>query len=173
MLEALYEGGEPDAAVALMTSTTNRSWTNMIRVGSTMTTEAWDLTYKPNLDWNHAWGAAPANIVARYLIGVQPAAPGFAVTAIHPQLGATRQAEAVIPTIRGPIHVALTGGTGQPFTMSFSIPANMIANVAVPAPAGIPCHAVLDGVAAPTLTSRGGAFWVDGIGSAAHVLSCP
>ena len=29
----------------------------MIRVGSTITLEAWDNKFKPNQDWNHAWGA--------------------------------------------------------------------------------------------------------------------
>ena len=32
-----------------------------------MTLEAWDLKYKPNADWNHARGTAPANIIARYM----------------------------------------------------------------------------------------------------------
>jgi len=31
---------------------------NMIKNGSTIAMEAWDMKYKPNSDWNHAWGAA-------------------------------------------------------------------------------------------------------------------
>ena len=27
--------------------------------------------------WNHAWGAAPANIIPRYLVGVRPLTAGF------------------------------------------------------------------------------------------------
>lgn len=45
-----------------------RSWWNMIRSGSTMTMEAWDMKYKPNSDWNHAWGAAPANMECDFVI---------------------------------------------------------------------------------------------------------
>ena len=37
----------------------------MLRIGSTITTEAWANIYKPNHDWNHAWGAAAANIIVR------------------------------------------------------------------------------------------------------------
>jgi alpha-L-rhamnosidase len=172
LLEALYLAGEPDAALALLTSTTDRSWTNMTRVGSTLTLEAWDAKYKPNLDWNHAWGAAPANIVARYLVGVLPAAPGFAVAAIRPQLGSLSQVDALVPTIRGPIHVAVTGGATRPFTMNVEIPPNMTANVAVPAPGGVPCHALLDGSAAQ-FTPRDGSFWIDGVGSGLHQIGCP
>ena len=36
----------------------------------TLTTEAWDGIYKPNLDWNHAWGAAAGNLIVRRLLGV-------------------------------------------------------------------------------------------------------
>jgi alpha-L-rhamnosidase len=54
LLEALYEMGEADAAVSLMTASTLASWTNMMKVGSTMTMEAWDVSIKSNLDWNHS-----------------------------------------------------------------------------------------------------------------------
>lgn len=54
LLEALYEGGRPEVALGLMTSKDLRSWYNMLRVGSTITLEAWDNKFKPNQDWNHA-----------------------------------------------------------------------------------------------------------------------
>ena len=53
LLEGLYQANQPDLALALLTSTTDRSWDNVIEVGSKMTLEAWDAKYKPNLDWNH------------------------------------------------------------------------------------------------------------------------
>ncbi len=28
----------------------------MVDTGATITWEAWDQKYKPNQDWNHAWG---------------------------------------------------------------------------------------------------------------------
>ncbi len=72
LLEALYDYGFGDYALELMTATTQRSWYNMIRSGSTITLEAWDKVYKPNLDLNHAWGAAPGNIMVRKLMGIEP-----------------------------------------------------------------------------------------------------
>src|SRR5581483_10293173 len=102
LLEALFARQEADAALALMTASTLRSWNNMIAAGATMTMEAWDVSLKSNLDWNHAWGAAPANIVGRAVLGVTPASPGFAVASIHPQLGSLlTHADGVVPTIRG------------------------------------------------------------------------
>ena len=44
-----------------------RSWLGMMKQGSTITLEAWNMKDKPNLDWNHAWGAAPANLIPRFL----------------------------------------------------------------------------------------------------------
>ncbi|HSV99199.1 MAG TPA: trehalase family glycosidase [Sedimentisphaerales bacterium] len=61
LLEALYEADEGDFALRLMTDrSSDRSWPHMIyNVGTTITLEAWDNKYKPNQDWNHAWGAVP------------------------------------------------------------------------------------------------------------------
>jgi hypothetical protein len=60
LLEGLYNSNEAQYALDLITETENdRSWWNMIQVGATMTLEAWDVKYKPNSDWNHAWGTAP------------------------------------------------------------------------------------------------------------------
>ena len=64
LLEGLFEHGGSKHANELMASKAERSWYNMIRFGSTITMEAWDKRYKPNLDLNHAWGAAPANILS-------------------------------------------------------------------------------------------------------------
>src|SRR5664280_366879 len=86
LLEALYKAGEDRYALGLLTAVNDRSWWNMIRSGSTITMEAWDMKYKPNSDWNHAWGAAPANIITRYMWGIQPVEPGFTKAVIKPQL---------------------------------------------------------------------------------------
>jgi hypothetical protein len=109
LLDALYKNGAADHALSLMTSTSDRSWWHMIhRVGSTMTLEAWDAKYKPNLDWNHAWGTAPSNIIIRRLMGVRPATPGFQKAIIQPQIGSLEWAKAKVPTAHGPIEVEVT-----------------------------------------------------------------
>jgi len=103
LLEGLYLAGEEEYALGLMTSTSDRSWWNMIRSGSTITMEAWDLKYKPNLDWNHAWGAAPANIISRYMWGIRPAAPGYRQVEIRPQLSELKSSRIKAPTPEGPV----------------------------------------------------------------------
>ncbi len=103
LLEALFNIGESEYAISLMNSNSKRSWMNMINVGSTMTTEAWDEYYKPNLTWNHAWGSAPANIIPRKLVGIEPIEPGFSKFRIVPQPGELTDIELKLPTIRGSI----------------------------------------------------------------------
>jgi hypothetical protein len=107
LLESLYMNNEAECALGLMTSKCDRSWWNMINIGSTMTLEAWDLKYKGNLDWNHAWGAAPANIIPRFILGVRPLKPGFKEILIKPQLGKLEYISGIVPTIRGSIAVSL------------------------------------------------------------------
>lgn len=106
LLDALYEAGEQDYALSLLTATTERSWYHMIRLGSSVTLEAWDKAYKPNLDWNHAWGAAPANIIVRRLMGVTPLTPGADTIRIQPQVSSLRFARLRTRTIKGEVAVA-------------------------------------------------------------------
>ncbi|WP_218921504.1 alpha-L-rhamnosidase C-terminal domain-containing protein [Haliscomenobacter hydrossis] len=105
LLEALYDHGFGDYALELMTATTQRSWYNMIRSGSTITLEAWDKVYKPNLDLNHAWGAAPGNIMVRKLMGIEPLSPGFDTFQIKPQVGKLTDVQLKTPTIKGIVSV--------------------------------------------------------------------
>jgi hypothetical protein len=124
LLEGLYKAGESDYAMSLMTATHDRSWWNMIRSGSTMTMEAWDMKYKPNSDWNHAWGAAPANIIPGYMWGIRPVKPGYSKAVIKPQLSNLAYSQISVPTIRGNI-VAEFKNSGKSKEYLIIIPANM------------------------------------------------
>ena len=128
LLDALYPVGEAQYALDLMTSDSQRSWLNMMRVGSTMTTEAWDEYYKPNLTWNHAWGSAPANIVARQLFGIQPLEPGFRTFKIQPQPANLQWAKIRVPTIRGTVVCDYRTDQDRR-TLRVTIPANTIAQI--------------------------------------------
>jgi alpha-L-rhamnosidase len=124
LLEALYKAGEEEYALNLLTSSNDRSWYNMIRSGATITMEAWDMKYKPNSDWNHAWGAAPANIIPGLLWGIAPAEPGFAKAVIKPQLGSLKYSKITVPTIRGSISAEFKL-TDNARVFLITIPANM------------------------------------------------
>lgn len=131
LLDALYDNDQGGYALTLLDATTQRSWYNMIRSGSTITMEAWDKVYKPNLDWNHAWGAAPANIIVRKLMGIEPLTPGFETFQIKPQIGNLSFATLKTPTIKGEIFVSYKKN-GSSETMDVIIPGGVSANIYVP-----------------------------------------
>lgn len=140
LLEALFEAGEADPAIRLMADndpTYKRHWWNMLVEGSTVTLEAWDNDFKSNLDWNHAWGAAPGNIIPRHVLGLKPLTPGHELVEIKPQLGTgfgtngLTSASSTIPTIRGPVSLSAENATNN-FKLLVTLPGNMTANVVLP-----------------------------------------
>ncbi|MDR1818608.1 MAG: family 78 glycoside hydrolase catalytic domain [Puniceicoccales bacterium] len=134
LFEALYNSGEKEDAehaLKLLTSTGIRSWHNMLRAGSTIAMEAWDNKFKPNQDWNHAWGAAPANIIMRKLVGVEPLSPGFEKILIRPQTGSLRSVDATVPTPRGSVKVSVRND-GVTYRLTVEIPPNTEAYVQLP-----------------------------------------
>ena len=131
LLQGLYDAGAADYALSLLTATNDRSWFHMIEAVSTITMEAWDNKYKENQDWNHAWGAAPANVIPRLLMGIQPLNPGFSRIRIRPQIGSLENAFVVTPTIRGSIKLNISRKKST-WSADVTIPANTTAEFYVP-----------------------------------------
>jgi hypothetical protein len=132
LLEALFEAGETEYAIGLMTAQTERSWHNMLRQGATITWEAWDNRFKPNQDWNHAWGAAPANIIPRYVLGVRPLEPGYGRVRIAPQPGPLREVHGIVPTIRGPIRVSAVRDANGHWQIDYAVSPGVTVELILP-----------------------------------------
>ena len=131
LLEALFIAGKDEYAVQLMSAKTTRSWWHMIESGSTMTWEAWDPKFKGNLTWNHAWGAAPANILTRFVLGVRPLAPGYTKILIAPQPGALAWVRGKVPTAVGPVTLKLENAAAT-FKLEVEVPGKASATVVLP-----------------------------------------
>lgn len=169
LMDALYEAADADYALHMLTKTDDRGWYNMLRVGSTISLEAWDNKYKPNQDWNHAWGAVPANTIPRKLMGVEPLSPGFERVRIKPQIASLAWAKAVVPTIKGGISLDIENKDGQ-YTMRVGIPANMEAEVYLPLLAK-KCDVTVDGEVRKTKRVAGQPFVALGnIGSGTYEI---
>ena len=130
LLESLFQSGHAEAAVKLMTGKGGRGWWHMIDLGSTMTLEAWDVQFKKNLTWNHAWGSAPANIISRFVLGVRPLEPGYHKILVAPQPGTLQWATGKVPTPPGPVLVNVQNG--DRFRLEVTIPAGATAEIALP-----------------------------------------
>lgn len=131
LLDALYENDAATAALNLMLAPGDRSWRHMVDSGTTITWEAWDQKYKPNQDWNHAWGAAPANLLSRYVLGARPLTAGWSTIRLRPNPGTLAFAEGKIPTPRGPITLAWK--RAETFSLTFNIPPKTSARLELPA----------------------------------------
>jgi len=168
LLESLYKANEDDYALSLLTSTSERSWAHMIYdVGTTITLEAWDNRFKPNQDWNHAWGAAPANIIPRFLMGVQPIEPGFSKIQIKPQVGTLKSGTLDLPTIRGTVHVYFEKVENESFSLKVQIPTNTKAKVYIPKLGSDNSIVMMDGVPREGIMEENFVV-LDNIGSGEH-----
>jgi len=165
LLEALFTAGRSDTAIQLMTARTKRSWWHMIEQGSTMTTEAWDVEFKKNLTWNHAWGAVPANIISRFVLGVRPIQPGYSEILIAPQLGTLKWARGQVPTPLGPVSV--NAMNRDVFKLMVNIPSHAKARIEVPRRAA--GQVVLDGKPIAT-TARNQTLIIGFIEPGSHVI---
>ena len=106
VLDALYTAGRSEEALTLLTSTDERSWLHMLdALGATITGEAWDPGLKPNMTYSHPWGTAPANIIARRILGVEVDGPGAAHVTITPHPASLSWVRGSVPTIRGSVMV--------------------------------------------------------------------
>lgn len=105
LLDACFKNNKAQYAIDLMRSEGERSWLNMIKQGSTISMEAWSNACKPNQDWNHAWGAAPANIIPRRLAGIRPTRIGFKDFIVEPQPGDIKEFVMRHPSPKGEIKV--------------------------------------------------------------------
>jgi hypothetical protein len=104
-LEALFKCGYGARAVALMTADNDRSWAGMLKSGATLTKESWNESVNANVDWNHTWGTAAINILARCLAGVTPVKPGFEAVRIEPKPAGLSRFNAKVPTGKGPVEI--------------------------------------------------------------------
>ena len=168
LLDALYEAGAADEALALLNATHDRSWYNAIRAGSTITFEAWDDKYKPNQDWNHAWGAAPADLLPHRLLGVMPLEPGWDRILIRPQIATLAHASGWVPTVKGAVGVTVDR-SGADYRLMLTLPSNTTARVQIPKLQGQKGVVKLDGK--EILVRRDGDCWtLDPVGSGMHYI---
>ena len=136
LLDALFAAGRADAALALLTARDTTSWLHMLDdLGATIVTEAWDPSLKPNMTFSHAWASAPVNAVARHVLGVEVSAPGAAAFTIRPRLGALTRVHGTVPSIRGPVAVAVErtppGAARPACRLTATVPPNATARLLV------------------------------------------
>jgi hypothetical protein len=104
LLRKYPEIGQHELAYDLLTSRDNHSWAEMLRHGATAPLEAWAPDQKWNTSFCHPCGGTPIYLLVRYVMGLQPALPGWKAVKVTPQLPAKLERMKVqFPTMAGPI----------------------------------------------------------------------
>jgi len=129
VIEALGKAGETTAALDMI----RQYWGGMLDVGATSFWEDFDLAWTHNAgridelvppgkkdihgdfgahcylgfrhSFCHGWAGGPTAFLSHRVLGIQPAAPGFAKVRINPDLGDLQWAEGTYPTPHGQIQV--------------------------------------------------------------------
>ena len=108
LLDALFENGEGATAVNLITNRTDRGWLNMLNTyDATITHEAWDIKYKENEDWNHAWGSAFLNVMQRHIAGVRILKSGWSSWTVAPYINLGIPMRVIVPTPGGDVSIVI------------------------------------------------------------------
>ena len=134
-LQALYAGGEQEAALELLTNRTDKGWAHMVYdLGATMSTELFDPSQGFTFTYSHPWSSSPTNIIVRDMMGIIPLEAAFQRLQIKPQPGSLRYASLTTPTIKGSISVRFRRFVGDClFELKTVTPVNTLATVYVPA----------------------------------------
>ena len=133
LLEALFNHDAGDHAHALLAAPGERGWQHMLDLGATVTWEAWDPVFKPNLDGSHLRSAHPAHHLSRHVLGVGPAAPGWAAVRFRPHPGPLLNASGRVPTPRGPVEVSWQHEPGRCFRAEITLPTDTPVHLHLPA----------------------------------------
>ena len=79
----------------------------------------------------HGWASGPTPILTGYVLGVQPAAPGYQTFTVAPHPGSLRWAEGAVPTPYGQIRVRWVRD-GHRLSLTVTVPAQATAFVQLP-----------------------------------------
>jgi len=85
----------------------------------------------------HGWSTMPTSALSGYVLGIQPASPGYATWTVQPHLGSLAWAQGQAPTPHGPVQVSWTAKSAQHgFSMNVTAPSGTSGTIAVPVSGG-------------------------------------
>ncbi len=118
VIEGCYRAGQGELAYDLITSKDKHSWHEMLKAGATTPLEAWAPELKWNTNWCQPACATPIYLITTYLMGLEPAEPGWKAIRVTPQIPKTLDhVELTIPIPAGSVTAKYTKSHGYHLTV--------------------------------------------------------
>jgi alpha-L-rhamnosidase len=131
LLLALHDLGRDDALVAAITDPHRPGYARILAEGGTYIWESWDARQTGDSE-SHAWGSPVLDVLQDDVLGVRTVGAGAARLAITlPSLHL--RASGTVVTQRGRVPVSWRWEPSGAFSLAFTIPANVVATVDLPA----------------------------------------
>ncbi len=134
LLAALHTAGRDDAFVASLTDPTRPGLAHILKEGATYTWESWDARQVGDSE-SHAFGSNVLTLIQEDLLGVQVVAPGAAQVSISTPAVSPMRMSGVAVTQRGRIPISWDRGAPGHFSLEVTVPANVVADISIPAAA--------------------------------------
>jgi alpha-L-rhamnosidase len=168
-LDALLSTGDTADAESLLTTL----WGHMIAAGPDDTGTMWenvnpdgDPGFGASSSLSHGWASMPASALPQYMLGIQPASPGYATWLVQPEPGDLSWAEGQAPTPYGTLAVSWAGQSGDgEFAMNVTAPSGTTGTIAIPV--GTAANPIVE-VGGTVVWSNGTFSPVSGIGGASQ-----
>jgi len=130
LLLALHDLGRDDAMVAAITDARRPGYARILAEGGTYIWESWDARQTGDSE-SHAWGSPVLDVLQDDVLGVRTVGAGGSRLAIAlPDLHL--RASGTVVTQRGRVPVTWERGPSGAFSLSFTVPANVVATVDLP-----------------------------------------
>jgi hypothetical protein len=117
LVQALFEQGMAAEALDYL----RENWLPLADSG----TYREHFAYDTNTSFCHGWGASAVALLPRYILGIQPVAPGWKEIKIVPQAGGLQWAEGTVPTPLGEIRVSWKLLANGEMDLKYSVPDGM------------------------------------------------
>lgn len=135
ILRGLINAGHADQAVNLLLNDDPKDAKTfkaiLDQLHATITPEAWNTHFKPNMTMSHPWGAAPGLTIVQGLLGIVPIEPGFDEFQISIKPGQLKKINALVPCEKGLIDINYTKRDNST-KLKIKVPMGSKAKVVIP-----------------------------------------
>lgn len=132
LLDALHAAGRDGAFVTAITDPARPGYARILKEGATYTWESWDARQTGDSE-SHGFGSTVLTTLQQDVLGVRVVAPGAARLDIAMPALSPMRATGVVVTQRGRIPISWSRPSAAHFSLTVTIPDNVVATLHVPA----------------------------------------